>query len=254
VAVGRKPNTQALQVNETGLLLDERGCVHVDELCRSNLPNVYAVGDLVRGPMLAHKAAEEAIMVVERIAGQPTRVNYDTIPWVIYTSPEIAWAGKSERQLRAAARDYKIGVFPLSASGRARAMGATKGMTKVLADRRTDRILGVHMVAAHAGEMLAEAVLALELEATLDEFTSVIRVSTSTVERRSRSMVRGLRCSVARRAISSNVARSGAVLCGSGEEVRSVALIARNVTDGAHAGKARGRSAGAQGGVASPAA
>jgi dihydrolipoamide dehydrogenase len=182
VAVGRKPNTQALQVNETGLLLDERGWVHVDELCRTNLPNVYAVGDLVRGPMLAHKAAEEAIMVVERIAGQPTRVNYDTIPWVIYTSPEIAWVGKTERQLRAAARDYKIGVFPLTANGRARAMGATSGMTKILADRRSDRILGVHIMAPMASEMIAEAVLAMELGASTEDLQRTIHAHPSLAE------------------------------------------------------------------------
>jgi dihydrolipoamide dehydrogenase len=182
VAVGRKPNTQALQVNETGLLLDERGYVHVDDLCRTNLPNIYAVGDLVRGPMLAHKAAEEGVMVVERIAGQPTRVNYDTIPWVIYTSPEIAWVGKSERQLRAAARDYKIGVFPLTASGRARAMGATKGMTKVLADQRSDRILGVHIMAPLASEMIAEAVLAMELGASAEDLQRTIHAHPSLAE------------------------------------------------------------------------
>jgi dihydrolipoamide dehydrogenase len=182
VAVGRKPNTQALQVNETGLLLDERGYVHVDELCRTNLPDIYAVGDLVRGPMLAHKASEEAVMVVERIAGQPTRVNYDTIPWVIYTSPEIAWVGKTERQLRAAARDYKIGVFPLSANGRARAMGATVGMTKILADRRSDRILGVHMMTPMASEMIAEAVLAMELGASTEDLQRTIHAHPSLAE------------------------------------------------------------------------
>jgi dihydrolipoamide dehydrogenase len=182
VAVGRKPNTQALQVNETGLLLDERDYVHVDDLCRTNLTNVYAVGDLVRGPMLAHKASEEAVMVVERIAGLPTRVNYDTIPWVIYTAPEIAWVGKTERQLRAAARDYKIGVFPLSANGRARAMGAAVGMTKILADKRSDRILGVHMMAPMASEMIAEAVLAMELGASTEDLQRTIHAHPSLAE------------------------------------------------------------------------
>jgi dihydrolipoamide dehydrogenase len=182
VAVGRKPNTDALQVNETGLLLDERGYVHVDDLCRTNLPNVYAVGDLVRGPMLAHKASEEAVMVVERIAGLATRVNYDAIPWVIYTAPEIAWVGKTERQLRAAARDYKIGIFPLSASGRARAMGATVGMTKILADKRSDRILGVHIMAPMASEMIAEAVLAMELGASSEDLQRTIHAHPSLAE------------------------------------------------------------------------
>ena len=182
VAVGRKPNTDALNVNEVGLLLDERGFVHVDELCRTNLPNVYAVGDVVRGPMLAHKASEEGVMVVERIAGQPTRVNYDTIPWVIYTSPEIAWVGKTERQLRAAARDYKIGVFPLSANGRARAMGQTVGLTKILADKRSDRILGVHIMAPMASEMIAEAVLAMEFGASAEDLQRTIHAHPSLAE------------------------------------------------------------------------
>jgi dihydrolipoamide dehydrogenase len=182
VAVGRKPNTQGIDVNEVGLLLDERGYIHVDEFCRTNLPNIYAVGDVVRGPMLAHKASEEGIMVVERIAGQESRVNYDTIPWVIYTSPEIAWVGKTERQLRASARDYKVGVFPLSANGRARAMGQTVGLTKVLADKRTDRILGVHIMAPMASEMIAEAVLAMEFGASAEDVQRTIHAHPSLAE------------------------------------------------------------------------
>ncbi|MBN2194553.1 MAG: dihydrolipoyl dehydrogenase [Polyangiaceae bacterium] len=182
VAIGRRPNTRTLNVTEVGLLLDERGYIHVDEVCRTNLPNVYAVGDVVRGPMLAHKASEEGVMVVERITGQPTRVNYDAIPWVIYSSPEIAWVGKTERQLRAAARDYKIGVFPLSASGRARAMGATFGMTKVLADKRSDRILGVHIMAPMASEMIAEAVLAMEFGASTEDLQRTIHAHPSLAE------------------------------------------------------------------------
>ena len=182
VAVGRKPNTAALNVAEVGLLLDERGFVHVDDLCRTNLPNVYAVGDVVRGPMLAHKASDEAVMVVERIAGQPTRVNYDTIPWVIYTAPEIAWVGKNERQLRAAARDYKIGVFPVSANGRARAMGQTIGLTKILVDKRSDRILGVHIMAPMASELIAEAVLAMELGASAEDLQRTIHAHPSLAE------------------------------------------------------------------------
>ncbi len=182
VAVGRKPNTAALNVGEVGLLLDERGFIHVDELCRTNLPNVYAVGDVVRGPMLAHKASDEAVMVVERIAGQSTRVNYDAIPWVIYTAPEIAWVGKTERELRAAARDYKIGVFPVSANGRARAMGETSGLTKILADRRSDRILGVHIFAPMASELIAEAVLAMELGASAEDLQRTIHAHPSLAE------------------------------------------------------------------------
>jgi dihydrolipoamide dehydrogenase len=182
VAVGRKPNTQGIDVNEVGLLLDERGYIHVDELCRTNLPNIYAVGDVVRGPMLAHKASEEGIMVVERIAGQQSRVNYDAIPWVIYTSPEIAWVGKTERQLRASARDYKVGVFPLSANGRARAMGQAVGLTKVLADKRTDRVLGVHIMAPMASEMIAEAVLAMEFGASVEDLQRTIHAHPSLAE------------------------------------------------------------------------
>jgi dihydrolipoamide dehydrogenase len=171
-----------LGVAEAGLLLDERGFIHVDELCRTNLPNVYAVGDVVRGPMLAHKASDEAVMVVERIAGQPARVNYDAIPWVIYTAPEIAWVGKNERQLKAAAADYKIGVFPLSANGRARAMGQNTGLTKILADRRTDRILGVHIMAPMASELIAEAVLAMELGASAEDIQRTIHAHPSLAE------------------------------------------------------------------------
>jgi len=182
VAVGRKPNTQGIDVNEVGLLLDERGYIHVDEFCRTNLPNIYAVGDVVRGPMLAHKASEEGIMVVERIAGQESRVNYDTIPWVIYTSPEIAWVGKTERQLRASAREYKVGVFPLPANGRARAMGQTVGLTKVLADKRTDRLLGVHIMAPMASEMIAEAVLAMEFGASAEDVQRTIHAHPSLAE------------------------------------------------------------------------
>jgi dihydrolipoamide dehydrogenase len=182
VAVGRKPNTLGLNVTEVGLLLDERGYIHVDDYCRTNLPHVFAVGDVVRGPMLAHKASEEAVMVVERLAGQESRVSYDAIPWVIYTSPEIAWVGKTERQLRAQARDYKAGVFPLSANGRARAMGETVGLTKVLADKRTDRILGVHMMAPMASEMIAEAVLAMELGASTEDLQRTVHAHPSLAE------------------------------------------------------------------------
>jgi dihydrolipoamide dehydrogenase len=182
VAAGRKPNTDDLNVSEVGLLLDERGLIHVDEFCRTNLPNIYAVGDVVRGPMLAHKASEEGVMVVERIAGLQTRVNYDVIPWVIYTAPEIGWAGKTERQLRAAAREYKIGVFPLAASGRARAMGQSVGLSKILADKRTDRILGVHIMAPMASEMIAEAVLAMELGASAEDVQRTVHAHPSLAE------------------------------------------------------------------------
>ena len=182
VAVGRKPNTQGLDAGNVGLLLDERGYIHVDEYCRTNLPNIFAVGDVVRGPMLAHKASEEGVMVVERIAGQESRVNYDTIPWVIYTAPEIAWAGKTERQLRSQAREYKVGVFPLSANGLARAMGHTVGLTKILVDRRSDRILGVHIMAPMASELIAEAVLAMEFGASAEDLQRTVHAHPSLAE------------------------------------------------------------------------
>jgi dihydrolipoamide dehydrogenase len=182
VAVGRKPNTHELNVTEVGLLLDERGFVHVNEYCRTNLPNVYAIGDVVRGPMLAHKGSEEGIMVVERIAGEQTKVNYDTIPWIIYTSPEIAWVGKTERQLKAAAREYKIGTFPMAANGRAKAMGNTAGIAKILADKRSDRILGIHLMCGMASEMIAEAVVAMEFGASAEDLQRTVHAHPSLSE------------------------------------------------------------------------
>jgi dihydrolipoamide dehydrogenase len=174
VAVGRKPMTDNLGCAEAGILLDERGYVHVDEFCRTSVPNVYAIGDVVRGPMLAHKGSEEGVMVAERIAGMPSRVNHETIPWVIYTEPEIAWVGKTEKQLRAAARDFKTGSFPLAASGRARAMEAATGMVKILADAKTDRILGVHIIAPTASELIAEAVVAMEFSASAEDLQRIV--------------------------------------------------------------------------------
>ena len=174
VAVGRKPNSDGLHANEVGLLLDERGYVHVDEYCRTNLPNVFAIGDVVRGPMLAHKGSEEGVMVAERMAGQQTRLNHDTIPWVIYTAPEIAWVGKTEKQLKSAARDYKVGTFPLLASGRAKAMEETTGLVKVLADRKTDKLLGVHILAPTASEMIAEAVVAMEFGGSAEDIQRIV--------------------------------------------------------------------------------
>lgn len=169
VAVGRQPNTEGLYASETELLLDEWGYVHVDEQCRSNVPGVYAIGDLVRGPMLAHKGAEEGIMVAEVIAGHAGRVNYDAIPSVIYTRPEVAWVGATEQMLKAAGRHYRSGTFPFAANGRARALGDTGGMVKVLADAETDRILGVHMLGTHCCELLAEAVIAMEFSASSED-------------------------------------------------------------------------------------
>ncbi len=182
VAVGRKPQTEGLNATGVGLLIDERGFIHVDEFCRTNLPNVYAIGDVVRGPMLAHKGSEEGVMVAERIGGEEVRVNYETVPWVIYTMPEIAWVGKTEKQLKASAREYKTGSFPLSASSRAKAMGETAGMVKVISDAKTDRILGVHMIAPNASEMIAEAVVAMEFAASTEDIQRTVHAHPSLSE------------------------------------------------------------------------
>lgn len=174
VAVGRKPNTDGLNTNEIGLLLDERGFIHVDEVCRTNIPGIFAIGDVTRGPMLAHKGSEEGVMVAERIKGEATRINYDAIPWVVYTAPEIAWVGKTEKQLKAAARNYKVGTFPLSASGRAQAMDDTAGLVKVISDTKTDRILGIHIIGPNASELIAEAVVAMEFAASTEDLQRIV--------------------------------------------------------------------------------
>lgn len=182
VAVGRKPMLEGLEAERVGLELDERGYIHVDEYCGTNLPNMYAIGDVVRGPMLAHKGSEEGVMVAERIAGEEVRLNHDTIPWVVYTAPEIAWVGKSEKQLKAAARKFKTGVFPLAASGRAKAMGVTSGLVKVIADAKTDRILGVHIIAPAASELIAEAVVAMEFAASAEDLSRIVHAHPSISE------------------------------------------------------------------------
>jgi dihydrolipoamide dehydrogenase len=169
VAVGRQPNSDGLFAADSEILLDEWGYVHVDEQCRTNLPGVYAIGDLVRGPMLAHKGSEEGIMVAELIAGRKAQVNYDAVPAVIYTRPEIAWVGANEQALQAKGLLYRAGVFPFAANGRARALGDTAGMVKVLADADTDRILGVHMIGPHCSELLANAVTAMEFGASSED-------------------------------------------------------------------------------------
>src|SRR3989344_1237630 len=169
VAVGRRPNTDGLFAAETGLLLDEWGFVHVDEYCRTNLPNVHAVGDVVRGPMLAHKGMEEGVMVAERIAGKPAAVDYDLVPSVVYTQPEIAWVGKTEQALKSAGESYRAGVFPFAANGRARAMGEAAGFVKILADARTDRVRGVHMVGPMCSELIAAAGLAMSFGASSED-------------------------------------------------------------------------------------
>jgi len=174
VAVGRSPNTEGLDAEACGLTLDEKGFIKVDEQCQTNLPNVFAVGDVVRGPMLAHKASEEGVAVAERIAGQAGHVNYQTIPWVIYTWPEIAWVGMTEQELEKNGIAYKVGTFPFIANSRARATGDTSGMVKILADSQSDRVLGVHILGPNASELIAEAVLAMEFDASSEDIARTI--------------------------------------------------------------------------------
>ena len=174
VAAGRAPNSAGLSAEAVGLKLDGKGFIEVDQQCRTNLPNVYAVGDVVRGAMLAHKASEEGVMAAELIAGQAGQVDYDTIPSVIYTAPEIAWAGKTEQQLQAEGVKYKTGQFPFAANGRARALGEAGGFVKILADAQTDRILGVHIVGPYASELIAEAVTAMAYQASSEDVARTI--------------------------------------------------------------------------------
>ena len=169
VAVGRRPYTKDLLGEGTGVEIDARGFIVVDEHCRTGAPNVFAVGDCVRGPMLAHKAKEEGVMAAELAAGRYGHTNYDVVPSVIYTAPEIAWVGQSEAQARAAGRNVKIGQFPFIASGRARAMEATAGFARIVADADSDQVLGVHIIGPMAGELIAEACLALEYHASCED-------------------------------------------------------------------------------------
>lgn len=182
VSIGRVPNTTGLNAEAVGLQMDERGAIAVDAQCHTNLPGVWAVGDVVRGPMLAHKAEEEGVAVAERIAGQHGHVNFNTIPWVIYTSPEIAWVGQTEQQLKAEGRAYKAGTFPFLANGRARALGDTTGMVKMLADAATDEILGVHIVGPMASELIAECVVAMEFRASSEDLARICHAHPSLSE------------------------------------------------------------------------
>ena len=169
VAVGRRPYTEGLLAADSGVNLDERGFLYVNDLCATDAPNVYAVGDVVRGPMLAHKGMEEGVMVAERIAGHKPLVNYDCVPSVIYTHPEIAWVGRTEDELRAAGDDYRVGTFAFGATGRALAANDATGMVKVVADAETDRILGVHVFGPQASELIAQAVIAMEFDASAED-------------------------------------------------------------------------------------
>ena len=173
VSIGRVPNTDGLNAEAVGLQLDERGFVAVDSHCKTNLPGVWAIGDVVRGPMLAHKAHEEGVMVAELIAGQTGHCNFDTIPWVIYTAPEIAWVGKTEQQLKGDGIAYKVGKIPFLANGRALGMGDPSGFVKMLACAQTDRILGVHIIGANASELISEAVVAMEFAGASEDLARI---------------------------------------------------------------------------------
>ena len=182
VAVGRKPNTQGLDAGQIGIEIDERGFILINEHCQTKLPNVYAIGDVVRGPMLAHKASEEGVAVAERIAGKAGHINYDAMPWVIYTWPEIAWVGKTEQELKADGTDYKIGTFPIAASGRARAMGELNGIVKMISDAKTDRILGLHILGPNASELISEGVLAMEFDGSSEDIARTIHAHPTLAE------------------------------------------------------------------------
>jgi dihydrolipoamide dehydrogenase len=174
VAVGRRPFTDGLLAEGTGVQVDARGFIQVDEHCRTGVPNVWAVGDVVRGPMLAHKGKEEGVMVADLIAGKYGEVNYKVIPSVIYTAPEIAWVGQTEEQVKAGGRPYKVGAFPFAASGRARAMEAGQGMAKIVSAKDDDEVLGVHVIGPMAGELIGEAVLAMEYSASTEDIQRTI--------------------------------------------------------------------------------
>ena len=182
VAVGRKPFSGNLLADDAGVNLDERGFIVVDDECRTGVKNVFAVGDCVRGPMLAHKGSEEGVMAADLIAGEVTEVNYATIPSVIYTAPEIAWVGKTEAEARAAGRAIKTGSFPFAASGRAKAMEQTDGMVKIISADDDDEILGVHIIGPMAGELISEAVLAMEFQASTEDIQRTIHAHPSLAE------------------------------------------------------------------------
>ena len=182
VAVGRSPNVRGLGAEEAGLAMNATGGIEVDEYCATNLPNVYAIGDVVRGPMLAHKAAEEGVMVAERLAGHNSEFNLGLVPWIIYTWPEIAWVGKTEFELKSAAKAFNTGVFPFAANARARVMGDTDGMIKILSDARTDHILGIHILGPNASELIAEAVLAMEFDGSSEDIARSIHAHPTLAE------------------------------------------------------------------------
>jgi len=174
VAVGRRANTQDITADDVGLSLDERGRVDVDDQCKTNIDGVYAIGDAVKGPMLAHKGSEEGVAVAEIIAGQKPHINHDTVPWVIYTHPEIAWVGINEEQAKEQKLNYKTGFFPFAANGRSLAMNEKGGRVKMIADADTDQILGVHILGQNASELISEAVLAMEYSASTEDIARTV--------------------------------------------------------------------------------
>jgi len=182
VAVGRRPYTDGLFTEDSGISTDARGFIEVDDECRTRVKGVYAVGDCVRGPMLAHKGSEEGVMVADLIAGEVAEMNYDVIPSVIYTAPEIAWVGKTEAEVKQSGRPYKTGSFPFAASGRAKAMEQTSGMVKIISAADDDEILGVHIVGPMAGELIGEAVLAMEFSASTEDIQRTIHAHPSLSE------------------------------------------------------------------------
>ncbi|WP_104202523.1 dihydrolipoyl dehydrogenase [Billgrantia saliphila] len=182
VCVGRRPYTKGVIADDVGVGLDERGFIHVDDQCRTSVPGIYAIGDCVRGPMLAHKASEEGVMVADIIAGHKAEMNYDAIPSVIYTSPEVAWVGMTEQDAKAKGIEVKTGSFPFSANGRALANNAPEGMAKIIADAETDRILGMHIVSQHAGELIAQGVIAMEFGSSAEDLALTCYAHPSTAE------------------------------------------------------------------------
>ena len=174
VAVGRRPYTDGLLAEGTGVEFDDRGFIKVDDECRTGAPNVWAAGDVVRGPMLAHKGSEEGVMVADLIAGEVSEVNYDVIPSVIYTAPEIAWVGKTEEQAKESGVPYKVGSFSFAANGRAKGMEQAAGMVKLIASADDDEILGVHIIGPMAGELIGEMVVAMEFQASAEDIQRII--------------------------------------------------------------------------------
>ena len=169
VAIGRRPHTDGLGLEAVGVTRDKAGRIETDAHFKTNIDGIYAIGDVIAGPMLAHKAEDEGVALAEHLAGKPAHVNYDVIPGVIYTAPEVAWVGKSEEELQAAGIDYKAGKFPFTANGRAKVNGTTDGFVKILADAKTDKVLGVHILGANAGDIIAEAAVAMEFSASSED-------------------------------------------------------------------------------------